>query len=103
MRTLHQIIFILSILVATFAWHEQLHRNLPTHKNDDEARQGRSGALEALDFWSRSRAYPNNDIPHGRYYQAIQDAKRRMKKFSRSTESVNQWQFIGPNNLSGRT
>jgi hypothetical protein len=32
-----------------------------------EKEEGRSGALEALDFWTNSRAYPGKDIPKDKY------------------------------------
>src|SRR2546428_460910 len=40
-------------------------------KDPDE----RSGALQALDFWTRSRAYPESDIPSSAYYRAFQSAR----------------------------
>ncbi len=65
--------------------------------------KGRSGALEALDFWSATRAYPNADIPSATYYRSFVEAKRKMKSTLHSSYSSYQWQFIGPVNLSGRT
>lgn len=62
-----------------------------------------SGAMEALDFWSRSRAYPYPDIPPGKYYAAFQAAKARFKGEPRELSGAGPgWQPIGPDNLSGR-
>ncbi len=62
-----------------------------------------SGALQALNFWTASRAYPFNDIPSDKYYKAFAYSKRRFKEISRSPFTDYEWQFLGPVNLSGRT
>jgi photosystem II stability/assembly factor-like uncharacterized protein len=63
----------------------------------------RTGALQALDFWTRARAYPGNDIPPGKYFQATEQLKKRIKQLQRTTQSTSTWESIGPTNLSGRT
>lgn len=67
------------------------------------APRGRSGALEALDFWSRSRAYPDADVPQASAYAAYAAAKTRIKEIDRSVSSSSVWEPIGPINLQGRT
>ncbi len=64
--------------------------------------QGRSGARQALEFWTRARAYPHADIPPDRYFKAVMQVKSSMKHLPREIQSTNSWQSIGPSNLSGR-
>ncbi|TAK65233.1 MAG: hypothetical protein EPO24_02755, partial [Bacteroidetes bacterium] len=66
-------------------------------------KSGRSGALEALELWTASRAYPFNDIPANKYAREYLESKRKLKEISRSPFANYEWQFIGPVNLSGRT
>jgi photosystem II stability/assembly factor-like uncharacterized protein len=69
----------------------------------EERPEERTGALQALDFWTKARAYPQTDIPPGKYYAAVQHAKRFLKHLPRTVSSGSAWQSIGPINLSGRT
>ncbi len=62
----------------------------------------KSGALEALEFWTAARAYPNADIPPDRYYQAHTYSKSSMGELSASITGSPPWQSIGPINFSGR-
>lgn len=66
-------------------------------------RPGRSGALEALDFWSRSRAYPNDDIPTDAYTRAYQAVAAERAHFGKGSRSTDRWEPIGPLNLQGRS
>lgn len=58
-----------------------------------------SGALEAMQFWTERRAYPNDDIPSDVYYREFNLAKVSLRKLN----SNYQWQQIGPHNIGGRT
>ncbi len=59
-----------------------------------------SGALKALQDWNFKRAYPNDDIPSSKYYEAYLFAKKNLKKI----KGINyQWEQIGPHNIGGRT
>ncbi len=58
-----------------------------------------SGALQAMQFWTERRAYPNDDIPSDAYYRAFNLSKARINK----VKSNYQWQQIGPHNIGGRT
>jgi hypothetical protein len=69
----------------------------------EERSEERTGALQALDFWTRARSFPLNDIPPGKYYTAVRQAKRMMKHLPPALQSTSSWQSIGPVNLSGRT
>src|SRR5437660_5405323 len=63
----------------------------------------RTGAREALDFWTRSRAYPDNDIPADKYMKAYQLSEMKHKELSRTISSGSIWDPIGPINLAGRS
>ncbi len=58
-----------------------------------------SGALQALQFWTERRAYPNDDILPDAYYRAFEQSKNELKKIKTNY----QWQSIGPHNIGGRT
>lgn len=59
-----------------------------------------SGALKALQDWNFKRAYPNEDIPSSKYYEAYLFAQKNLKKIN----GINyQWEQIGPHNIGGRT
>lgn len=62
----------------------------------------RSGAYEALDFWTRARAYPHPDISPDKHFKAYQVARARFKDEAYLPQHYSGWEFIGPNNLSGR-
>ena len=60
-----------------------------------------SDALKALDFWTRSRVYPKEDIPPDAYYKAFQYSKSTLSKQDHPlTYSFSE---IGPHNIGGRT
>jgi photosystem II stability/assembly factor-like uncharacterized protein len=58
-----------------------------------------SGALEALDYWSAQRAYPNRIIPSSAYSRAFE----KSRSFRKTLGSTAPWQTLGPHNLAGRT
>src|SRR5439155_3577399 len=62
---------------------------------------GRPGAMEALTFWTQSRAYPEKDIPASAYYRAVRMAMTKRMSVDRAL-STNVWEPIGPTNLHGR-
>src|SRR6266852_4974924 len=91
---------LLSLLVFTTTLVLNLSRNHVGRHEKEEAE--RSGALQALDFWTRSRAYPETDIPSSAYFRAFQSA-RLAKEAPRSPNSAAVWKPIGPLNLQGRS
>src|SRR5437016_7911676 len=65
---------------------------------------GPSGALEALEFWTRARAYPDADIAPAKFYKAYAESKRLIGKRAPSSITAGSlWEPIGPLNLQGRT
>lgn len=62
-----------------------------------------SGALESMQFMTEVRAYPENDIPPDKFYQAYEYTKTQMADFSTFDNSPAEWSSIGPNNIGGRS
>ncbi|MBS4027625.1 MAG: hypothetical protein KGZ58_03215, partial [Ignavibacteriales bacterium] len=62
-----------------------------------------SGAMQALEFWNRSRAFPNKDIPEAGYADALLYSKRNLRSLSERKFSSEEWRSIGPTNFGGRT
>jgi photosystem II stability/assembly factor-like uncharacterized protein len=58
--------------------------------------------MQALDFWTRSRAYPYKDIPADKYYRSYQLSKAKQKEFTNVLTAGGTWAPIGPTNLQGR-
>ena len=65
--------------------------------------ESRSGALEALDFWTRSRAYPQSDIPADAYYRAYDKLTSSASSSPVRITETAPWKSIGPANFAGRT
>lgn len=62
-----------------------------------------SDAMEALTFWTRSRAYPAVDIPEDKYYAEYISARNRFKDTPKQLQRIAPWRAIGPHNIGGRT
>jgi hypothetical protein len=58
-------------------------------------------ALEALQFISKARAYPNADIPNDAYAKAWEQHNARFA--NEQTAATGNWTSMGPNNVGGRT
>ena len=69
---------------------------------EDEKPVRTSGAMDALNFWSQQRAYPNKTIPDIGYYDAYIYSRQNLKNVSDNFDTT-QWQQIGPHNIGGRT
>ncbi len=94
------IVYICLIFIAT-AFLQALKRG-PEKINLEDELEAPGSALNSLNFWSRSRAYPHNEIPANKYYKAFQAEtfKRNNKIGTQITGTT--WQSIGPNNWPGR-
>jgi photosystem II stability/assembly factor-like uncharacterized protein len=67
-----------------------------------ENEENETGALESMQWISRIRAYPNNDVPQENFYSAFEYSRKNLAdKFAGKTSSV--WQCIGPYNEGGRS
>ncbi len=79
------------------AFFLDLQINMSNHE-----RPKMSGAMEALNFWTRSRAYPNRDIPPDKYFNEFHKAQMRLKKASSLPTDSPPWRSMGPHNVPGR-
>ena len=97
------LMFVLGAIVFAGTLFLVLHLN-PSSMNfkTKEGERGRSEALEALDFWTRSRAYPDIDIPPNKYYRAYQQSKLKHSFLPIALTAGSIWDPIGPLNLQGR-
>jgi photosystem II stability/assembly factor-like uncharacterized protein len=77
-------------------------RDRERRNGEGERENGRNDAMDALEFWSRSRAYPDNDIPPAKYYKAYQLSKTKHKELPTVFTAGSIWDPIGPSNLQGR-
>lgn len=69
----------------------------------EEKKSDRSGAMEALDFWTQARSYPDTDIPTSKFYNAFKLSKTKLREVSNVLGAGSIWDPIGPLNLQGRT
>ncbi len=61
-----------------------------------------TASLEALQFFSEMRAYPDKEIPPGKFFKAFEYARDNMREIDVGM-SPTQWSSIGPNNIGGRS
>ncbi len=73
------------------------------------ARAQLPGALGAMDHWSRSRAYPDRDIPPGAYYRAYEYSRDNLRgdldglsPAGGAPGGTSGWDPLGPRNGGGR-
>jgi len=88
-----------AILLVLSFWFSSVFNS---RTEDEEMHASRSGAYQALDFWSRSRAYPAADVSPDAYYQAYEYSKLHIPEMPTRSSSPATWEFIGPINFSGR-
>ncbi len=98
------LVAVLSLLsfVLVLLFTSKQHTSLREQSDLDE-KKSRSGALEALDFWSQSRAYPGTEIPRDVYYKEYRRQQMQFKQNLRSINSADIWEPIGPADLQGRS
>ncbi|MBL0174019.1 MAG: hypothetical protein IPP94_01935 [Ignavibacteria bacterium] len=74
----------------------------PAHIPRKNTEGPRSGALEALQYFARSRTYPLRDAPAGAFGAAYFRHNAPMSRFS-AQSAPSRWTSLGPNNVGGRT
>jgi photosystem II stability/assembly factor-like uncharacterized protein len=99
MKKIIVLLISIAVIVLSFLLAIQSSRT----ENHEQEKRGRSGAMEALEFWSHSRAYPGNDIPSDKYYKAFQYHNRYFTQKEHKIFSNYIWEPIGPMNLQGRS
>lgn len=90
------------VFACTFFMTQVSYRGTSRSSPRERETHGRSDALEALEFWSASRSYPEKDFPGDKYYKAFESARRTFRKEQPRPDAISAWQSIGPVNLSGR-
>ena len=86
-----------AVVTLLVIWFHALHtghgvRHTGTTEPETTGHEtGRSGALEALDFWTRARAYPNPDISPGKFYAAYLHSMQQVKSLAQSSQSSSSW------------
>ncbi len=65
-------------------------------------KEGPSGIMESMQFFSEVRAFPEKDIPADKYYKAFEYTKNNLQELNQDN-SPTQWTSIGPNNIGGRS
>lgn len=96
-------IFSLAVFVTAFWGITSLNpdqRNIQNHESEPEG--GASGALQALEFWTAARAYPELDIPSDAYYRTYVASRSNIHALGRQSGGTDPWESIGPINFSGR-
>lgn len=71
-------------------------------ENEEEKQTGPSGAMESMQWMTRIRAYPEQDVPSDKFFKAFEYSKENLQAINQR-ESLDQWQSIGPNNIGGRS
>jgi photosystem II stability/assembly factor-like uncharacterized protein len=92
----------LFIFLSGFFFVQEM-KNTFTHVQPKARKAKTSGALEALTFWTRSRAFPNDDIPDAGYADALQYSREKLRTISERKFFSEKWNSIGPSNIGGRT
>lgn len=90
-------VIICSLLTITFTFlrYEDNVRNEKTEKEPD-------GIIDAFQFMSEIRAFPDTDIPDDKYYRAFEYSKTHLQEIH-TDASPTDWTSIGPNNIGGRS
>ena len=98
MKKLTILLFVAYLLLSFFFSTNLLNLKEQHHQIKEEES---SDALEALNFWTRSRAYPNDDIPPDAYYNAYIYSKSNLTQQDKPLTYI--FEQIGPHNIGGRT
>jgi len=71
-------------------------------KENIETEKGASGAMDAMQWISHVRAYPETDIPADKFYKAFEYSKENLQSIN-ERDNAGSWASIGPNNIGGRS
>lgn len=93
-----QKILILSVLLSFIFLSLYIHLNLIPDKEEE----GASDALEALQWMTQIRAFPDKDIPQDKFYKAFEYSSTQLTE-KNDNPNVDPWVSIGPNNIGGRS
>ena len=95
------ILLFLSSILFSFFFSFNLMKPVKNENGIKKEVGKRSGALDALNFWTRTRAYPNEDIPPAGFYNAYTYSKSNLSQTDNPLTYL--FEQIGPHNIGGRT
>ena len=97
MNTIKVIIFSIPVILLFFTLN-----TLSEPEEINEEDHYVPGSKKALEFWTRSRAYPQNDIPAEKFYTEFEKTKIVSKNAKKNGMIQASWEEIGPYNVPGR-
>jgi photosystem II stability/assembly factor-like uncharacterized protein len=97
MKTIKVLIFLIPLVLIYFAYDSL---SIPVEKIEEDHYV--PGSKKALEFWTRSRAYPQHDIPAEKFYASFEKAKIASKNSKRDGTVQASWEEMGPYNVPGR-
>ncbi|MBS1517837.1 MAG: T9SS type A sorting domain-containing protein [Bacteroidetes bacterium] len=71
-----------------------------SEKNEDGSKP--SDAMESLQWLSEIRAYPEKEIPSGKFFKAFEYSAENLREINDGDDNE-QWTSLGPNNIGGRS
>ena len=80
-------------------------KNSSENLNDEEKpekKKDASGAMESMQWLTQIRAYPDIDIPDGKFFEAFEYSQENLQAVN-ERDDLDQWQSLGPNNIGGRS
>ncbi|MBS1513893.1 MAG: T9SS type A sorting domain-containing protein [Bacteroidetes bacterium] len=94
---------VIALIVLFYFFTNPAVENLSPQGNTTEifCDEERSESFEALTFVNDGRAYPNADIPSGKYSIEYEKSKT-IPSLTSNTDASNDWTNIGPDNIGGR-
>lgn len=106
MKSIYKLFIPLAAIMAAAIYFIFLYNpnpNISPASGEDVMKHGKpSGALQSLQFLNQIRAFPEQDIPQDKFFEAVEYSKT-MQKYDELTDSPTQWTSIGPNNIGGRS
>lgn len=95
----------LTLIVALFLSFSVFYLNSYINDNktckEAEESEEKPDALEALQFMSEVRSFPDNDIPSDKYFKAFEYSKNQLAE--NPSDAPTSWTSIGPYNIGGRS
>ena len=97
MKIVKVILYLLPLLLIFFAYNYLFTTELIIDEDHYVP-----GSKKALEFWTRSRAYPQKDIPADKFYKSFQKEKIARKNAKSGSIDNATWEEMGPYNVPGR-
>jgi hypothetical protein len=92
------------IAFVSHSYQSQPATSIKTQVKENSREEGKTEAINALQFFSQMAAFPGKDIPDGAYMRAYEKYKIMLNgNRAMQSSSPSPWQSIGPDNIGGRT